>query len=67
MFVLDVPSDILFDFGYVYIHEDEVPESQAKARAHHHWRFIKQGCDILKGQMVIMGDGGGRKFHGTIL
>ena len=57
--VLDVPSDILFDFGYVYIHEDDVQESQAKARAHHHWRFIKEGCDILKSQMVIMGDGGG--------
>ena len=57
--VLDVPSDLLFDFGYVYIHEDEVPESQAKARAHHHWRFIKEGCDMLKGQMVIMRDGGG--------
>ena len=55
--VLDVPLD-LFDFGYVYIHEDEVPKSQAKARAHHHWRFIKEGCDILKGQMVIMRDWG---------
>ena len=46
--VLDVPSDILFDFGYVYIHEDEVLESQAKAQAHHHWHFIKEGCDMLK-------------------
>ena len=50
--VLNVPSHILFDFGHVYIHEDEVPKSQAKARVHHHWHFIKEGCDMLKGQKL---------------
>ena len=50
--IIDVISDTVLEFGYVYIHEDGVTESQAKARGHHHWRFIKEGCEILKGRPV---------------
>ena len=64
--VLDVPLEVLFEFGYVYVCEVEVTESQAKAPAHHHWCFIKEGCEMLKSQMVVMGDGG-HKLHGAIL
>ncbi len=56
--VVELPSNVLFDFGYVYIHEEGISESQGKARGHHHWRFIKEGCDMLKEKMVTMEDGG---------
>ena len=37
-----------FSFGYVYIHEDALSDGQAKARGHHHWRFIKEGSSMLR-------------------
>ena len=60
--VVDVPSDAALDFGYVYIHEEGVPESQAKARGHHNWSFIKEGCDRLKGVVLNIGDEGNVSF-----
>ena len=56
--VVELPSNVMLDFGYIYIHEEWISESQGKARTHHHWHFIKEGCDMLKEKMVMMGDGG---------
>jgi hypothetical protein len=47
--IIDIILDTVLKSGYVYIHEEGVIESQAKARGHHHWRFIKEGCEIFKG------------------
>ena len=57
--ILEVISNAMLDFGYVYIHEDGVPESQAKARGYHHWRFIKESCKILKNRIVHIEGAGG--------
>mgnify|MGYP000005148754 FL=1 len=46
-FVVHVPTTMFFDIGYLYIHEDGLSEGQAKARGHHHYRFVREGCDAL--------------------
>ena len=43
----------VFSFGYVYIHEDTLSDGQAKARAHHHWKFIKENSQTFKIPMAV--------------
>ena len=42
-----------FSFGYVYIHEDALSDGQAKSRAHHHWKFIKENPKTFKFPMAL--------------
>ena len=46
--VISISAPKTFSFGYVYIHEDALSDGQAKARGHHHWRFIKEGSSMLR-------------------
>ena len=50
-FVVHVPTIMFFHIGYLYINEDSLSEGQAKARGHHHYKFVREGCDALSFSM----------------
>ena len=39
------------EIGYVHIHEDDVNKAHVKGRAHHHYHFISEGCEVLKNHL----------------
>ena len=36
------------NFGYLYMHEDDLSEAHIKAKSHYLWRFIKEKCELEK-------------------
>ena len=49
--VVIIDSTKMFTFGYIYIHEENITEAQALARAHQHWRILKDSLGIDKVQI----------------